>query len=70
MLLKNEAARIITINYQLGDTVTSYDIYPGEHPAVEVPDEVAELDFVKALIANRSLVEMVAEKPAAKKVDK
>ncbi|MNF67954.1 hypothetical protein D3C85_1672750 [compost metagenome] len=55
MRLKNEAARLITINHLVGETETSYKILPGENPAVEVPDEVAKIDFVKALLKNGEL---------------
>lgn len=55
MFLKNEAARLITINHLVGETETSYPILPGENPAVEVPDAVAKIDFVKALIKNGDL---------------
>lgn len=55
MFLKNEAARLITINHLVGETETSYPILPGENPAVEVPDAVAKIDFVKALLKNGDL---------------
>lgn len=55
MFLKNEAARLITINHVLDGVKTSYQILPGENPAVEVPNAVAKLDFVKALISNGDL---------------
>lgn len=55
MFLKNEAARLITINLLVGETETSYKILPGENPAVEVPDAVAKIDFVKALLKNGDL---------------
>ncbi|WP_432783719.1 hypothetical protein QZH45_09680 [Pseudomonas corrugata] len=55
MFLKNEAARLITINLLVGDKETSYPILPGENPAVEVPDAVAKIDFVKALLKNGDL---------------
>lgn len=55
MFLKNEAARLITINYLVDGTETSYPILPGENPAVEVPDAVAKIDFVKALLKNGDL---------------
>jgi hypothetical protein len=55
MFLKNEAARLITINHLVGETEASYKILPGENPAVEVPDEVAKIDFVKALLQNGDL---------------
>lgn len=55
MFLKNEAARLITINHLVGGTRTSYKILPGENPAVEVPDAAAKIDFVKALLKNGDL---------------
>ena len=55
MFLKNEAARLITINHLVDGTETSYPILPGENPAVEVPDAVAKIDFVKALLKNGDL---------------
>lgn len=55
MFLKNEAARLITINHLVDDKETSYRILPGENPAVEVPDAVAKIDFVKALLKNGDL---------------
>lgn len=55
MFLKNEAARLITINYKVDGKLTAYKILPGENPAVEVPDAVAKLDFVKAALKNGSL---------------
>lgn len=55
MFLKNEAARLITINHLVGEKETSYPILPGENPAVEVPDAAAKIDFVKALLKNGDL---------------
>lgn len=55
MYLKNEAARLITIKHKAGDELVSYQILPGENPAVEVPDAVAKIDFVKALLENGDL---------------
>lgn len=55
MFLKNEAARLITINHLVGDVETGYPILPGENPAVEVPDEVAKIPFVKALLKSGDL---------------
>jgi hypothetical protein len=55
MFLKNEAARLITINHLVEGVETSYQILPGENPAVEVPDAVKKIDFVKALIKNGDL---------------
>lgn len=55
MFLKNEAARLITVNHLVDGVETSYPILPGENPAVEVPDDVAKIDFVKALLQNGDL---------------
>ena len=55
MFLKNVAARLITINHLVDGAETSYPILPGENPAVEVPDAVAKIDFVKALLKNGDL---------------
>ncbi|PPS62641.1 MULTISPECIES: hypothetical protein [Pseudomonas] len=55
MFLKNEAARLITINHLVDGVETSYPILPGENPAVEVPDAVKKIDFVKALLKNGDL---------------
>lgn len=52
MLLKNKSARLITIN---GDEV-KFNILPGNNPSVEVPNELCECDFAKALIGNGDLV--------------
>lgn len=55
MFLKNEAARLITINHLVDGVETSYPILPGENPVVEVPDAVKKIDFVKALLKNGDL---------------
>lgn len=55
MFLKNEAARLITINHLVDGEQASYQILPGENPAVEVPDAVKKIDFVKALLDNGDL---------------
>lgn len=55
MFLKNEAARLITINLLADGVETSYPILPGENPAVEVPDAAMKVDFVKALLKNGDL---------------
>ena len=59
MLLKNNSARLITINGQLnekGERTVKYQIKPGKNPAVEVPDDLCKSDFVKSLIDSGSLV--------------
>lgn len=55
MHLKNEAARLITIRHIVDGAKVSYQILPGENPAVEVPDAVAKIDLVKALLENGDL---------------
>lgn len=57
MLLRNTAARLITINgaFSNGVRVEEYQIKPGNNPAVEVPDNLCDSDFVRALIADGSL---------------
>lgn len=51
MFMKNEAARLITINAD----GQKYQVLPGLNPAVEVPDAVAKIPFVQALLKNGSL---------------
>lgn len=58
MLLKNNVARLITINGKLddkGQRSVKFQIKPGNNPAVEVPDELCKSEFVKALIASGAL---------------
>lgn len=69
MFLKNEAARLITINHLVDDKETSYPILPGENPAVEVPDAVAKIDFVKALLKNGDLRRVGADELEAEDAD-
>lgn len=52
MLLKNKSARLITIN----GGEESFDILPGNNPSVEVPNELCDGDFAKALIECGDLV--------------
>lgn len=65
MLLKNNKARLITINGPMrGDRrQVSYQIKPGNNPAVEVPDELCKTAFVKSLIADGSLIAVAADEP-------
>jgi len=58
MLLKNTKARLITINgkFENGQRTQAYQIKPGNNPAVEVPNELCTNSFVKALIADGSLL--------------
>ena len=58
MLLKNNSARLITVNGPLnekGERSVKYQIKPGKNPAVEVPNELCRSAFVKALIASDAL---------------
>lgn len=58
MLLKNNSARLITVNGSLnekGERTVKYQIKPGKNPAVEVPNELCKSAFVKALIASDAL---------------
>ena len=60
MLLKNNSARLITINGKLnerGERTEKYQVLPGKNPAVEVPDELCKSEFVKALIAAGALIQ-------------
>ena len=52
MLLKNIAARLITINSKEHGAL---QIKPGDNPAVEVPNATCDNAFVQALIADGSL---------------
>lgn len=68
MNLKNRAARLITINVagEKGERPTIYRILPGDNPAVEVPDAVCKMPFVRALIEAGDLsVELADDEPAA-----
>lgn len=58
MHLKNNAARLITINMPNGD---SFDIIPGVNQTTEVPNEARKLAFVKRLLASGDLVEAAGE---------
>lgn len=65
MLLKNNKARLITINGKMvnGERNTAYQIKPGDNPSVEVPNELCDNAFVKSLIADGSLTVMDASTP-------
>lgn len=59
MLLKNNAKRLITINggeLKDGKYEKSYQILPGDNPAVEVPSELCNTVFVKTLIDTGNLL--------------
>lgn len=60
MLLKNNVPRLITINAEPmknGKRGKAYQIKPGNHPAVDVPDEVCKGNkFVESLIKDKSLL--------------
>lgn len=61
MFLKNNAARLITINGKLnekGERPKKYQVLPGNNPSVEVPDELCNSDYVKALMSNGDLVQV------------
>lgn len=61
MFLKNNAARLITINGKLndkGERLKKYQVLPGNNPSVEVPDELCKSDYVKALMSNGDLVQV------------
>lgn len=62
MWLRNNAKRLITINGPMGSTGYDefYDIKPGENPAVNVPDNLCDSDFVQNLIAIGELIEVAA----------
>ena len=65
MLLRNNAARLVTINgaFELGQRTEAYQVKPGDNPAVEVPDELCENAFVKALIKDGTLTALTEAKP-------
>lgn len=50
LILKNNAARLITINHLVGEQLNEYQILPGDNEPTKVPNAVKELDFVKALL--------------------
>ena len=58
MLLRNTIARLITINgkFENGTRSEAYQVKPGNNPSVEVPNNLCDNSFVKALIADGSLV--------------
>jgi len=58
MLLRNTIARLITINgkFENGTRSEAYQVKPGDNPSVEVPNILCDNSFVKALIADGSLV--------------
>lgn len=60
MFLKNISARLVTVN------PGAIQIKPGNNPAVELPDEIANSAFVKLLIKEGILIE---EKRPATAVD-
>jgi hypothetical protein len=65
MLLRNTKSCLITINGKQdknGERDSEFKILPGNNPPVEVPDELCNIDFVKALIADGAL--MVLAQPA------
>ena len=60
MILKNNAKRLITINGGLieGQRTTAFQIRPGNNPAVDVPDELCDNAFVKALLDDGLLIKV------------
>lgn len=65
MFLKNNQARLITINGKLeemkdGSYVRNvkFQLKPGNNPAVEVPDELCKTEYVKALLASGAVVQV------------
>ena len=58
MLLKNNAARLVTINgeFKEGKRLKAYQIKPGNNPSVEVPNALCDNKFVKALVADGTLL--------------
>ena len=52
MLLKNTAARLITVNSK---DRGAFQIKPGDNPSVEVPNDLWDNAFVQSLIADGSL---------------
>ena len=67
MLLKNNAARLITINANSSVSEKAgakrYKILPGNNPAVEVPDKLCKSKFVQSLINKGALVQQVVTTP-------
>ena len=67
MLLKNNVARLITINGKLddkGQRAVKFQIKPGNNPATEVPSELCKTSFVKSLVASGALT-VLSEDDAA-----
>tara|TARA_R100001480_G_scaffold5449_1_gene12359 strand:+ start:140 stop:547 length:408 start_codon:yes stop_codon:yes gene_type:complete len=61
MFLKNNAKRLITVNGKLdskGQRSVKFQLKPGNNPAVEVPDELCKTEYVKALLASGSVVQV------------
>lgn len=65
MFLKNNQARLITINGKLdkmedGSYVRNvkFQLKPGNNPAVEVPDELCESAYVKTLLESGAIVQV------------
>lgn len=55
LILKNNAARLITINLLQGEQVVEYPVLPGDNEPTKVPNAAKELDFVKALLGSGDL---------------
>lgn len=60
MILKNNVARLITINGAMvnNQRTKSFQVRPGNNPAVDVPDELCNNKFVKGMIDNGSLIKV------------
>ena len=59
MLLKNNVARLITINGLMGDKgqrVEKFQVLPGNNAPTEVPNSLCGSGFVKSLIASGALI--------------
>ena len=60
MLLKNNSARLVTVNHD-GE---AFQILPGNNPAVSLPIEACQSDFVQCLVANGELTATAEDKDA------
>lgn len=60
MILKNNSARLITINGKMvsGMRKVAYQVKPGNNPNVDVPDELCQNTFVKVLLELGDLIKV------------
>lgn len=67
MLLRNNSKRLITVNAPMteGGYTKFYDIKPGDNPAVDVPDQWCNSDFVKNLLKTGDLIAVGAYQPTS-----